>query len=133
MKYYTFLLINVIFFSFCKNTQNMTKSHSITPEPILFLELAASAFEEYFEENKTYPMNWYQLDFTFVNGPYNINDSNIKATKQDENKWQPKKCLYTYIIKNATSDNFRIIAVNSAGVIEYEIVKGMETPIKIIN
>jgi hypothetical protein len=109
----------------------MEKIHYGLPEPILFLELAGEAMDEYHQNTREYPQEWYLLDFTFANGPYRIDDPNVKPTKMLGNRWRPRDCEYIYEISSASQDSFLIQAINQDGLIEYEIEQGMETPRKL--
>jgi hypothetical protein len=97
-------------------------------EQPLFLSLAADAMKEYRAKRGEYPKEWHLLDFTFGYGPYLTTDPGVRPTKDDRNKWRPKDCDDTYVIRSADKDHFLIQAVSPDGVIEFEIDQSMEEP-----
>jgi hypothetical protein len=122
----------VILFADCKGGYEMRKTDVGRPEPVLFLELAASSMENYRSKHAEYADKWYLLDFDFVNGPYYKTDPGIRATREDGNRWQPKLCQYTYEIVSADKDKFLIQAKNTNNLVEYEMTQGMEEPKKVL-
>jgi len=103
------------------------------PEPVLFLSLAADAFTTYHQAHGEYPKEWFQLDFTFVNGPYHMDEPDIRASKADGNRWKPLKCEYTYEIKFSGRDTFHIQAINPRNSLSCQIRNGMDEPVININ
>jgi hypothetical protein len=125
------ILAMFVFCAVFMRAYSMEKIHFGLPEPILFLELAVEAMDEYHQKTGKYPKEWYLLDFAFANGPYRIDDPDVKPTKSLGNKWQPKDCKYVYEIASATQDSFLIQAIDEDGLAKYEIEQGMETPRKL--
>ncbi len=109
----------------------MQKTDIGLPEPILFLKSVVESMENYRNQCGKYPNEWYLLDFTFVNGPYKETDPDIRATEENENRWCPKLCKYTYVIKSADKYHFLIQALTNNNKVEYEIEQGMDKPRKV--
>ena len=99
------------------------------PEPVLFLELAGDAMEEYHRAHREYPPQWHQLDFTFVNGPYRADEPDIRPAPVDKDRWKPRNCKYTYQIAFAAKDSFVIRAISPQGAVSCQIRNGMDSPV----
>jgi len=110
----------------------MSKSDEARPEPVLFLELAAEAMKDYHAKHGQYPAEWHLLDFTFANGPYRVDDPDVRPTKKMGNRWKPKDCKFTYEIAEADKERYQINALNSEGEAAYLIEPGMTTPRKLL-
>ena len=101
------------------------------PEVDLFLPEAAEQMESYKKKHGRYAKSWNELNFDFSGKPYHVSDPGIYPPKDAGDRWKPKACEYTYVIKSASNDQFLIHAVNDRGVAVYEIRQGMESPVPI--
>ena len=105
------------------------------PEPVILLELAREVMHEYRQEYGLFPKEWYNLEIAFVGGPtyaYRIGDPGTYPMPENGNSWQPKDCVYRYVIESATANTFRIIAVSPDGNIAYELTEKMDSPEKLL-
>jgi len=110
----------------------MDKIHVSSPEPVVFLKQAAKHLAEHRRSYGTYPAVWPELDMTFVNGPYNMNDPDIRPPPDSGNSWQPKNSRYHYrLLTNTRRDAFRIEAIGPDGRTEYFIQSGQDAPTKV--
>ncbi len=104
------------------------KTHVGVAEPILLLRLAARAMEQYRARTGACTREWQALDMTFANGPYRVSDPDVRPEPGTVDTWHPKNCEYSYRIAAADKDQFRLQAVNQAGVVVYEMERGMDDP-----
>jgi hypothetical protein len=110
----------------------MRKGHVPTPEAEVFLRLAAEELAEYSAKQGVYPTKWSELDMTYVNGPYNINDADIRPPAHTGNLWRPKKSNYEFrLVTNLARNAFRIEALGPGGRVEYFIESGQDYPTKV--
>lgn len=106
----------------------MDKVHYARPEYRLFLSEAADQMEEYRKKHAKYATDWNQLNFSFSAQPYHLSDPGVFPPEGTGDRWQPKACRYTYVIKSSSKDKYLIQAINQNGVAEYEIRQGMDKP-----
>lgn len=110
----------------------MRKIHVPTPEAEVFLRLAAESLADYRAKRGAYPAAWSELDMTYVNGPYNINDPDDKPPPNARDLWRPKQSNYEYrLTTSADGSAFRIDALGTYGQIDYSIRSGDQYPIKV--
>lgn len=112
-----------------------TKSDIAPPEPIVFLELALYAMQEYHEQEQRFPAQWHDLDISFSGGPYytyRAGDQGTFPTKEDGTSWKPRDCDYRYVIESATATSFRIVALTPDNEVAYELTETMDSPRSLI-
>jgi hypothetical protein len=108
----------------------MEKVHVTSPEPVVFLKLAAQILEEYHQVHHVYARKWPELDITFVNGPYRMTDPDIRPSSDVQQIWHPKNCEYTYrLATNASGSKFRVDALDRVGNIVYYITSDQTEPV----
>lgn len=110
----------------------MSRAKQTWPEPVLFLLLAEHAMRAHRERCGQYAGEWHQLGMTFANGPYHVTDAGIRPTRDHGNRWRPKDCEFTYVIRRADQSDYLVEAVNDAGVVEYEMTPGLAEPRKVL-
>ncbi len=98
------------------------------PEPVLFLLEAADAMKDYHAKHGSYASEWYQLDISFANGPYRVNDSGTRPKRADKAGWRPKNCDYTYWIVSSDANSYLLEARNKDKIAEYQMRPDMEKP-----
>lgn len=110
----------------------MRKIHVSTPEAEIFLRLAAESLEDYRAKRGAYPTAWSELDMTYVNGPYNINDPDDRPPPDAKDFWRPKQSNYEYrLTTSADGSAFRIDALGTSGQLDYSIRSGDQYPMKV--
>ena len=108
----------------------MEKVHTSTPEPIVFLKLAARAMADFERSHGRYPNAWPELDITFVNGPYRMTDPDIRPPASAIHAWRPKNANYVYRLSTpADGHDFRIDAIDGDNRTVYSIAPGQSAPI----
>jgi hypothetical protein len=109
----------------------MDKVHVRSPEAVVFLKLASRALREHYKKDGKYPEIWPELDFTYVNGPHNLSDSEIRPTPPTREIWKPRGSSYCYRLEtNPRRDKFVLEAINSSGKVEYTMSSDQETPVE---
>ncbi|MEO6809791.1 MAG: hypothetical protein ABI353_11825, partial [Isosphaeraceae bacterium] len=103
------------------------------PEQDLFLPEAAEEMSKYHKEHGEYAKQWYLLNFPFAYYGFHTTDPDVLPKKEFGNRWSPRDCEYTYIIKGADRDHFLIQAVNWAGHVDWEIRDGQTEPKQVGN
>jgi hypothetical protein len=115
----------------CNGAQAMEKVHVSSPEPVVFLKLAAQSLEEHRRIHGAYPRKWPELEITYVNGPYRVTDPDIRPQANIEQIWQPKNSNYAYrLTTDPGGSEFQVDALDRAGNIAYYIKSGQATPLK---
>jgi hypothetical protein len=110
----------------------MRKIHVSAPEAEVFLRLAAESLADYRAKRGAYPTAWSELDMTYVNGPYNINDPDDRPPPDTKELWRPKQSNYEYRLTTSTDGSaFRIDALGTYGQIDYSIRSGDQYPVKV--
>ena len=108
---------------------SMDKVHISTPEPIVFLKLAARAMADFFRTHGRYPDAWPELDIAFVNGPYRMTDPDIHPPHNALHAWRPKYSDYVYRLSTRPDgSDFRIDAIDAGSRIVYSITSGQSVP-----
>ncbi len=108
----------------------METTHRSTPEPIVFLRLAAVAMSEYKESNGCYPKGWIELGMTFANGPYHLSDPDVRPTEESRLVWRPRKAEYRYKIESAgDAERFLLSALKDDGTVEYTMSEHDSLPV----
>lgn len=108
------------------------KSDQGRPEPVLFLELASDAMEEYLKSHAEYAREWIDLDLAFANRPFRSNEPGVRPRREDGGRWRPPDCRYTYRIQQADKKTYLMEALNDEGAVVYEMRPGMEVPKKVL-
>jgi hypothetical protein len=103
----------------------MEKIHVNTPEAQLFLETAIGSVNEYVAAHGRCPVNWADMEITYVNGPYRVTDPGISPTPEMGARWRPRRSSYDYDLHTLADGRCRIVAVNRAGGEEMFIESGM--------
>jgi hypothetical protein len=107
------------------------------PEQRLFLSTAAGVMKEFRAAHGTYPREWWQLNIDFCyEGSYLATEPGVRPgvrpTKGDGNRWRPKRCVDTYVIRSADADHFLIQALRPDGVAEFEIDQSLSEPRRLV-
>jgi hypothetical protein len=108
------------------------KSDQGRPEPVLFLELASDAMEEYHKAHGEYARKWFDLGLSFANRPFRTGETGVRPRREDGGRWRPPDCRYTYRIQQADKSTYLIEALNDDGAVVYEMRPGMEAPRKVL-
>ena len=107
----------------------METVHVSTPEPIVFLRLAAMAMHEYKEAQGHYPKDWIELGMTFANGPYHLTDPDVLPGEESRLVWRPRNAEYSYRIHSAgNADDFLLEALRD-GATEYTMSANDAMPV----
>lgn len=108
----------------------MQTVHKSTPEPIVFLRLAAMAMEEFKEEHGRYARDWVELGFTFANGPYHVSDPDIRPDQDSRLVWRPRKAEHRYRIRSeGDAEGFVLEALGDDGEVVYRMTESDEVPV----
>lgn len=105
----------------------MDKIHVGSPEAPLFLKTAIDVVDEFIEGTGRCPTAWSELDITYANGPYRIDDDDVRPTPSVGTRWRPRNSNYDYVLE-VSGSSCRIVAVNSSGVAEFLVEPGMAEP-----
>ncbi len=100
-------------------------------EQNLFLPNAAEEMAKYHKKHGEYPKQWHLLGFDFSFTPYRTDDPEVYPKKEYGDRWRPRDCQYTYVIKEAGKEHFLIQALNKDDRAEWEIRDGQEKPKKV--